>query len=113
MRNLIFFLIVLLISCKEPLEEPTVPIKECKDEKIDEVNKILQTREWDNSAKVWNHKISLKKQTNKTILYEDEIVIYGGMLTGFITSWAKSFYKHRQKRWQLVARNPTVMESDR
>ena len=30
-------------------------------EKIDEVNKILQTREWDNSAKVWNHKISLKK----------------------------------------------------
>ena len=39
MRNLIFFLIVLLISCKESLEEPTVPIKECKDEKINEVNK--------------------------------------------------------------------------
>jgi hypothetical protein len=82
-------------------------------EKIDEVNKILQTREWDNSAKVWSHKISLKKLSDTTIIYEDEIVIYGGMLTGFITSWAKSFYKHRQKRWQLVARNPTVMESDR
>jgi hypothetical protein len=76
-------------------------------EKIDNVNKILQTREWDNSAKVWNHKISLKKLTDTTIIYEDEIVIYGGMLTGFITSWAKSFYKHRQKRWQLVATNPT------
>ena len=77
-------------------------------EKIDTVNKILQTREWDNSAKVWNHKISLKKLTDKTIIYEDEIVIYGGILTGFITSWAKSFYKHRQKRWQLVMINPTL-----
>jgi len=79
-------------------------------EEIDSENKILQTREWDNSAKVWNHKISLNKLADKTIIYEDEIIIYGGMLTGFITSWAKSFYKHRQKRWQLVARNPTMIK---
>ncbi len=77
-------------------------------DKIDEENKILKTLEWDNSAKVWNHKISLKKLTDETITYEDEIVIYGGLLTGFITYWAKSFYKHRQKRWQLVASNPTL-----
>lgn len=78
-------------------------------QKIDNANKILQTREWDNSAKLWNHKIALQKATDKTILYEDEIVIYGGWLTGFITSWAKSFYKHRQRRWQLVAKNPTAI----
>ena len=78
--------------------------------RIDKENKILQTREWDNSAKVWNHKISLKKLTNTSIIYEDEIIIYGGILTGFITSWAKSFYKHRQKRWQLVATNPAVID---
>lgn len=72
--------------------------------KTDSVNKILQTREWDSSAKIRNHKISLKKLTDTTINYEDEIVIYGGMLTGFISSWAKSFFKHRQKRWQLVAK---------
>ncbi len=77
-------------------------------EKIDEESKILQTRECDNSAKVWNHKILIRKLTDKTIMYEDEIVIYGGILTGFITIWAKSFYKHRQKRWQLVAANPTL-----
>lgn len=76
-------------------------------EKIDSVNKILQTREWDNFAKIWNHKISLNKLTDTTIYYEDEIVIYGGVLTGFISSWAKSFYEHRQKRWQLVAKNAT------
>jgi hypothetical protein len=79
-------------------------------EKIDKENKIVQTREWDDSAKVWNHKISLKKLNDKTIMYEDEIIIYGGMLTCFITSWAKSFYKHRQKRWQLVAANPALIK---
>ena len=76
-------------------------------EKVDNVNKVLQTREWDNSAKIWDHKISLKKLNDKSIIYEDEIIIYGGIMTDFITSWAKSFYKHRQKRWQLVAKNTT------
>jgi hypothetical protein len=79
-------------------------------EKIDNDNKVLQTREWDNSAKVWNHKISLKKLSDTSIIYEDEIILYGGMLTGFVTSWAKSFYKHRQKRWQLVATNPAIVK---
>jgi hypothetical protein len=37
------------------------------------------------------------------IYYEDSIIIYGGMMTGFITAFAKRFYKHRQKRWQIVA----------
>ena len=78
-------------------------------EKIDDENKILQTREWDDSAKVWNHKIALKKLTDKTIMYEDEIIIYGGILTGFITWWAKSFYEYRQKRWQLVPQKPTLV----
>lgn len=79
-------------------------------EKIDKVNKILQTREWDNSAKVWNHKIVLKKINDNKIMYEDEIIIYGGVLTSFITWWAKSFYKHRQKRWQTVAIDPNLIK---
>ncbi|MBU1822346.1 MAG: hypothetical protein KKG00_12665 [Bacteroidetes bacterium] len=79
-------------------------------EKIDNEEKVLQTREWDTAAKVWNHKISFTQLTDTTITYKDEIVIYGGVLTGYITSWAKSFYKHRQKRWQLIARSPTLTE---
>lgn len=78
--------------------------------RIDMENKVLQTREWDKSAKVWNHKISLNKLTNRSIKYEDEIVIYGGILTDFITSWAKSFYIHRQKRWQLITANPGIIK---
>jgi hypothetical protein len=73
-------------------------------EKVDGENKVIQTREWDDSAKVWNHKISLTKISDSDIYYEDDIIIYGGLITGVISSWAKSFYKHRQKRWQLVAK---------
>lgn len=79
-------------------------------EKIDDENKILQTKEWDNSAKVWNHKISLIKLSDKSIMYEDEIIIYGGILTTFIVWWAKSFYRHRQKRWQLVAKRSIALK---
>jgi hypothetical protein len=78
-------------------------------EKIDKASKTLQTKEWDDSAKVWNHKITFAKLTDTTIMYEDEIIIYGGFLTGFITWWAKSFYKHRQKRWKLVATQKTLV----
>lgn len=72
-------------------------------EKIDHEKKILQTKESDVLAKVWNHKISMKKVDESTIDYEDEIVIYGGVWTSLIVFWAKLFYKHRQKRWQIVA----------
>ncbi len=74
-------------------------------EKVDSINKILQTKEWDNAAKIWNHTISLKKLNDNAINYTDEIVIYGGFLTAFIVAWAKSFYIHRQKRWHFVAAN--------
>jgi hypothetical protein len=72
-------------------------------DKIDNSNYILSTKEWDNGAKVWNHNIVMRDLGNGSIYYEDVITIYGGMMTGFITSFAKRFYKHRQKRWQIVA----------
>lgn len=72
-------------------------------EKIDDNNTVLSTREFDNAAKVWNHKVTLKKITETTTCYEDEIIIYGGILTAIITWWAKSFYMHRQRRWQLLS----------
>lgn len=74
-------------------------------EKIDSSNKIIQTKEWDNIVKIWNHKISMKKTELNKIVYKDEIIIYAGLLTGFVTWWAKSFYKHRQKRWLIIAKN--------
>ena len=72
-------------------------------EKIDDNNFALSTKEWDSRAKVWNLTIMMKDLGNGKIYYEDSITIYGGIMTGFITSFAKKFYKHRQNRWQIVA----------
>ena len=74
-------------------------------DKIDDGNYILSTKEWDSGAKVWNHDITMRELGDGKIYYEDSITIYGGLLTVFITSFAKKFYKHRQKRWQIVAAN--------
>jgi len=76
-------------------------------EKVDNENNMLQTRESDASAKVWDHRISLKANGPASTFYQDEIIIYGGALTGLITFWAKLFYTHRQKRWQRIASNFT------
>jgi hypothetical protein len=73
-------------------------------EKIDDRNYTISTKEWDNGAKVWNHDVTMKDLGNGIIHYEDSITIYGGVMTGFITSFAKRFYIHRQKRWQIVAK---------
>jgi hypothetical protein len=71
--------------------------------KIENENYTISTNEWDKGAKVWNHDVVMRDLGNGRIYYEDAITIYGGMMTGFITSFAKRFYKHRQKRWQIVA----------
>ncbi len=73
-------------------------------EKIDDNNHTISTKEWDNGAKVWNHNVTMKDLGNDKIYYEDSITIYGGAMTKFITSFAKRFYIHRQKRWQTVAK---------
>ncbi|WP_235689703.1 hypothetical protein [Fulvivirga lutea] len=72
--------------------------------KIDSANYQISTKEWDKSAKVWNHDVRMEAIGTDSIYYADSIEIYGGFMTGFITAFAKLFYKHRQKRWQIVAR---------
>lgn len=74
-------------------------------ENIDDSKFMLSTKEWDTGAKVWNHHITLRDLGDGKIYYEDSIIIYAGLMTGFITAFARRFYKHRQKRWQIVASN--------
>gem|GEM_PF-556837 len=70
--------------------------------RIDSSQAILETQERDRAAKVWNHRISLQALGTGRTRYEDEVIIYGGLLTGPITTWARAFYRHRQKRWQQI-----------
>ncbi|WP_207220034.1 hypothetical protein [Emticicia agri] len=71
-------------------------------EKIDEENKIIQTREHDAFAKVWDHTIELQYINKEILVYQDEIIIYGGILTPILSSWARMFFRHRHRRWQLL-----------
>ncbi len=71
-------------------------------DKIDDENMTVSSKEKDRFAKVWNHNIFIKEIDKETIEYTDEITIYGSIFTSFIVGFAKSFYKHRQQRWQLV-----------
>lgn len=73
-------------------------------ENIDDSNYEIATREWDGLVNVWNHAIVLRKGDTGKIYYEDSIVIYAGILTGFVTQFARIFYKYRQRRWQIVAK---------
>lgn len=73
-------------------------------QKIEDDNNTISTKEWDTGAKVWNHDVTMKDLGNEAIYYEDSITIYGGVMTKFIASFAKRFYIHRQKRWQIVAK---------
>ncbi|MCR9099226.1 MAG: hypothetical protein NXI25_04695 [bacterium] len=71
---------------------------------IDDDNHKIVAQEWNKRAKVWNHDVVLRDLGNGKIYFEDSITIYGGVMTGIITSFSKRFYTHRQKRWQIVAK---------
>ncbi|RPE00213.1 hypothetical protein EGM88_02820 [Aureibaculum marinum] len=73
--------------------------------KIDSKKFTIVTKENDAIVKLWNHKIFIEKIDENRIRYTDKIELYAGILTSFVSYWAKSFYEHRQKRWQLFVSN--------
>jgi hypothetical protein len=73
--------------------------------RVDDAQHIIATEEHDATTRIWNHTMTLKPINEKTTAYTDEIIIYAGILTTFVTYWAKGLYKHRQKRWQFVNTN--------
>jgi hypothetical protein len=72
-------------------------------EEIDDERYRISTREWDNRAKVWNHDVVMKDLGNDSIYYEDTITIYAGIWTDLVTAFAVIFYRHRHKRWKIIA----------
>lgn len=73
--------------------------------KVDDATYSLSTKEWDKSAKIWNHDVCLTAKNEQQIIYEDAIVIYAGWLTPLVVQFAKRFYIHRQQRWKSFAQS--------
>lgn len=73
-------------------------------EKLDRNDKVIVSKEHNGIVKIWNHKITMENEENNTIKYTDEVEIYAGAFTLFVAAWGRLFYKHRQKKWQKIAK---------
>jgi hypothetical protein len=73
-------------------------------ERIDDQRREIQSREHDALIRKWDHLIRVEETADGQTRYTDEIDIDAGWLTFPVWLFAQWFYRHRQKRWQRVAR---------
>ncbi|WP_147107639.1 hypothetical protein [Tateyamaria sp. syn59] len=67
---------------------------------------VRQIRDNGSSALIrrWDHLVTVVPEGAGT-LYTDKVAIEAGALTWFVAQFARSFYAHRQKRWQHLVAN--------
>ncbi len=73
-------------------------------ERIDPEAREIQTRESDPLVRRWDHLIRVEERPDGRCHYRDVIDIDAGRLTAAVWLFAQAFYRHRQRRWQRVAR---------
>jgi hypothetical protein len=66
---------------------------------FDKTTLSVYTNESNNSVPVWNHRITLMRESAGLTHYSDEVEIYAEWKTPFVYLWSKAFYRHRQKKW--------------
>jgi len=57
-------------------------------------------------ARRWNHLIVVAPLGPERTAYRDEVEIEAGMMTPFVWLFAQLFFRHRQRRWRRLARDP-------
>lgn len=55
-------------------------------------------------CKTWDHRMSFQEQ-KQGLQYRDQAEIKAGILTPLVWLFAQYFYRHRQRRWILLAKN--------
>ena len=73
-------------------------------ERIDDATREIQSREHDPLIRRWDHLVRVQPAAEGGTHYRDEIDIDAGWATVFVWLFAQGFYRHRQRRWQRVAR---------
>lgn len=71
---------------------------------IDESKRVLSSREHGGLISVWNHDIEVLPIDSGTCRYRDRIEIEAGMATTLVVLYARWFYRTRQRRWQVLAK---------
>ena len=72
--------------------------------RIDDERRELYTNEKGGLISVWNHLIKIDEKPANSCLYTDRIEIEAGLLTPIVWFFAQLFYRYRQMRWQVLAR---------
>lgn len=75
--------------------------------RIDREANLIESKEGDALAPVWNHTIRFHPLGDGKLHYTDEIEIPAGLLTGFIWAFAHLFYRHRQRRRKQLLQSKT------
>lgn len=71
---------------------------------IDESKRVLSSREHGGLISVWNHDIEILPIDAVTCRYRDRIEIEAGMVTTLVVMYARWFYRTRQRRWRVLAK---------
>ena len=62
-------------------------------------------RDSDNTVVIWNHYIKMEEISQQVTRYTDTVDLYAGCLTSIAAWWTLKFYKHRQRKWQKIAKS--------
>ncbi len=72
--------------------------------RIDDVTRTLTSRESGGILKRWNHDIVVSPISNNSCHYLDRIEIDAGIATPCVVVYARWFYRMRQRRWGVLAK---------
>lgn len=71
-------------------------------ETLDKDSTFIQTREKNDIAKMWDHKLKFESVGENVTSYEDEVTLYAGWLTPMFARYLVIFYKMRHRKWNKL-----------
>lgn len=72
--------------------------------KMDRTSRDIDTVEYNKHVTIWNHYIKMREVSENATQYADIVDMYAGWLTPLVAWWTLKFYRHRQRKWQRIAK---------
>lgn len=73
--------------------------------KMDKASREIDTEEYNDTVIIWNHYIKMEEISQQVTRYTDTVDLYAGYFTSIAAWWTLKFYKHRQRKWQIIAKS--------
>ena len=93
------FVFKMYVHCFFPLGRHTIHVV-----KMDRASHEIDTQEYNAAVPVWNHYIKMEELGPHATRYADTVDLYAGCLTPAVAWWTLRFYRHRQRKWQKIAK---------